>query len=102
MLTPPRMRGMELLDQPGVDPEVVTRSLADVVRANTLFGGKRCVLAEFRSALPDLPLEATLLDVGTGLGDIPCGARDLAERNGIRLTTIGLDAAAVLASACRT
>ena len=101
MLTPPRMRGMELLDQPGVDPAVVRRSLADVVLANTLFGGKRCALQEFRSALPDLPLEATLLDVGTGLGDIPCGARDLAHENGVRLTTIGLDAAAVLASACR-
>ncbi|HST06642.1 MAG TPA: methyltransferase domain-containing protein [Gemmatimonadaceae bacterium] len=101
MLTPPRIRGVELLDLPGVDPEVVTRSLSDVVRANTLFGGKRCALEEFRSALPDLPVEASLLDVGTGLGDIPCGARDLAEENGVRLTTIGLDAAAVLASACR-
>jgi 2-polyprenyl-3-methyl-5-hydroxy-6-metoxy-1,4-benzoquinol methylase len=101
MLTPPRIRSVELLDLPDVAPEVITRSLADVVRANTLFGGKRCALEELRLVLPDLPPEATLLDVGTGLGDIPCAARDLADRNGVRLTTIGLDAAAVLASACR-
>ena len=34
MLTPPRRRGVEILDLPGVDPEVVTRSLGDVARCN--------------------------------------------------------------------
>src|SRR6266516_791975 len=39
MLTPPRKRGVEILDSPDVDPQLVTRSLADVARANALFGG---------------------------------------------------------------
>jgi SAM-dependent methyltransferase len=101
ILTPRRKRGVEILDLPDVDPKVVTRSLADVARANTLFGGKSSALEELKGTLPHLPPEATMLDVGTGLGDIPRGARELAKRSGVRLTTIGLDSAAVLASACR-
>ncbi|HEY1951300.1 MAG TPA: methyltransferase domain-containing protein [Gemmatimonadaceae bacterium] len=101
MLTPSRKRGVEILDLPDVDPKLVARSLEDVVRANTWFGGRSSALDEFRRVLPDLGSAASLLDVGTGLGDIPCGARELAEESGVRLTTIGLDSAGVLASACR-
>ena len=82
LLTPPRRRGVEILDLPDVDPEVVTRSLADVARCNALFGGLSSALDELRSTFNDLPRCATLLDVGTGLGDIPCRARALARKNG--------------------
>jgi SAM-dependent methyltransferase len=101
LLIPPRRRGVEILDLPDVDPEVVTRSLADVARCNALFGGLSSALDELRSTFSDLPRCATLLDVGTGLGDIPCGARALARENGLELTTIGLDSAAELARASR-
>jgi SAM-dependent methyltransferase len=102
MLTPSRRRGVEILDLPDVDPELVKRSLADVARANALFGGTSSALDELGSALKEVPREATLLDVGTGLGDIPCRAREEARRNGVELTTIGLDAAAELASASQS
>jgi SAM-dependent methyltransferase len=102
MLTPSRRRGVEILDAPDVDPELVKRSLADVARANALFGGTSSALDELGNALKEVPREATLLDVGTGLGDIPCRAREEARRNGVELTTIGLDAAAELASASRS
>jgi SAM-dependent methyltransferase len=101
LLTPPRRRGVEILDLPDVDPEVVTRSLADVARSNALFGGLSSALDEIRSTFSDLPRCATLLDVGTGLGDIPCRARALARKNGLELTTIGLDSAAELARVSR-
>lgn len=101
ILTPPRKRGVEILDLPDVDPRVVTRSLADVARANALFGGKSSALDELESALGELPANAILLDVGTGLGDIPCAARQRAQERGVRLTTIGLDAAVELARASR-
>jgi len=100
-LTPARRRGVELLEEPGVDAELLRRSLADVARANRLFGGARAVLVELRLVLPDLPREAMLLDVGTGIGDIPARATALAARRGIRLTTIGLDGAEALAAASR-
>ena len=101
MLTPQRRRGVEILDLPDVDPEVVTRSLADVARCNALFGGLSSALDEIRSTFKDLPRHATLLDVGTGLGDIPCRARALAREHGLELTTIGLDSAAELVRASR-
>lgn len=101
LLTPPRRRGTEILDLPNVDPEVVTRSLADVARANALFGGMSSALEELKSVLPDLPARATLLDVGTGLGDIPCRAREVARKGGVELTTVGLDSALELVRASR-
>ena len=100
-LTPPRRRGVEILDLPDVDPEVVTRSLGDVARANALFGGISSAMEELKAVLGDLPRCATLLDVGTGLGDIPCRARNLAAEKGIDLTTVGLDSAIELARASR-
>lgn len=102
LLTPPRRRGVEILDSPDVDPAIVTRSLADVARANALFGGISSAVDEIRDALGELPNDATLLDVGTGLGDIPCRARAIAKKNGITLRTIGLDAARELAVASRS
>jgi SAM-dependent methyltransferase len=101
ILTPPRRRGIEILDLPDVDPNIVTRSLADVARCNALFGGVSSALDEIRNTFRDLPRCATLLDVGTGLGDIPCRARKLAGDEGVELTTIGLDSAPELARASR-
>ena len=45
-LTPVRRRGVEYLDAPNVPAELLTRSMADVARANVLFGGTRAVLRE--------------------------------------------------------
>ncbi|MDQ6690574.1 MAG: methyltransferase domain-containing protein [Gemmatimonadota bacterium] len=101
ILTPPRIRGVEMLDDPNVDPDVMTRSLADVVRSNSLFGGLKSAIDELKNTLKDLPPRATLLDVGTGLGDIPCRAREVARESGIELTTVGLDSAIELARASR-
>ena len=101
ILTPPRRRGVEILDDPNIDPKVVTRSLADVARANRLFGGLRSALDELKTTISDLPRCATLLDVGTGLGDIPCRARKLAQEKGVELTTIGLDSVLELTHASR-
>jgi 2-polyprenyl-3-methyl-5-hydroxy-6-metoxy-1,4-benzoquinol methylase len=102
ILTPPRRRGAEILDSPDIDPKIVTRSLADVARANALFGGISSALDELMGSLREVPRDATLLDVGTGLGDIPRRAREEARRTGVDLTTIGLDSASELAAASRS
>ena len=101
LLTPSRKRGTEILDLPDVDPKVVTRSLEDVARSNILFGGMKSAIAELREALKEVPLSATLLDVGSGLGDIPQRAREVARQEGIDLHTIGLDSAIELSRASR-
>jgi len=102
LLTPPRRRGQEILDGPDVAPDLVTRSLSDVAKANALFGGVSAILAELEDAIPDLPSSAILLDVGSGLGDIARSAAAAGRRRGIQITTIGLDLAAEIAAASAT
>ena len=101
LITPPRRRGVEYLDAPGVDPRLVRRSLADVALANALFGGTRAVLLEIEALLPELASGATLLDVGSGVGDIAARARELARRKGIDLSLVTIDMAETLAVASR-
>jgi len=99
-----RRHRLEYLDDPGCDPALRVRSLADVARANRLLGGARAAVAEVAPALRTLTRSngrATLLDVGTGLGDIAARMRDAAQRAGLPLATIGLDAAPSLARASR-
>ena len=99
MLTPKRHRGFEHLDDPATTPALRERSLRDVRRANTVLGGANAVLSELRRLLPSLPRDASLLDVGTGLADIPVRARRLAERHGVNLAAFGVDQAETLAIA---
>lgn len=70
--------------------------------ANALFGGTRAVMAELEEALRAMGTRsATLLDVGTGIGDIPARLRRAAARRGIALATIGIEGSEVLARAAR-
>lgn len=91
ILTPQRRRGVEILDDPLVDPEIMRRSMMDVERANILFGGKRAAIEEIKLVLPRLDARSTMLDVGTGRGDIAKAAGSTARSAGLQLHTIGLD-----------
>ncbi len=99
LLIPARRRGVEILDDPSVDPELMKRGMKDVARANVMFGGLRAAIAEIEPAIADLGANGTLLDVGTGYGDIAAGARSLASGRGSRLTTIGIDMSLPLVTA---
>jgi SAM-dependent methyltransferase len=96
MLVPTRRRGSEILDDPATDPAVRERSLHDVRQSNVLLGGRRAVLAEVARLLPAIGPLATLLDVGTGLADIPLAAREWARTNGVTLVVFGVDGAEIL------
>ncbi len=98
LLTPARQRGVEILDDPSVDPDLMIRSMKDVELANTLFGGKRAVIAELREIFSSIGESASMLDVGTGRGDIPAAARHIALRMGVSLRTIGIDISEPLVS----
>ncbi|MBA3341329.1 MAG: methyltransferase domain-containing protein [Gemmatimonadaceae bacterium] len=91
LLAPPRRRGTEILDDPSVSPELMTRSMSDVARSNALLGGTRAAMAELNPVFPAMGVEGSLLDVGTGWGDIAATARSVAGRLGVRLWTVGLD-----------
>lgn len=91
MLVPSRRRGLEILDDPATEPALRLRSQRDVSRSNTLLGGTRAMLAELARLLPSLKASATLLDVGTGLADVPRAARKLARERGVALVALGVD-----------
>jgi len=100
-LTPARRRGVEILDDPATPADVRARSMADVARSNALFGGTRSAMHALRPILSRLPRDATLLDVGTGLADIPLRVRAEARRRGVSLTVIGIDVNAALLRSAR-
>ena len=85
--------GRELLDDPRADPAAVRAQLADIARLNRLFGGTHAVVAALEPILRRASGRHrwTLLDVGTGCGDIPRALAAAARRYGIELRTIGLE-----------
>jgi SAM-dependent methyltransferase len=87
----PRLRGFEILDGPDVTGDLVNRSMSDVARANVLFGGRRAAMSALRPVLSKMHGTASMLDVGTGAGDIPAAAKRVAGKLGLNLRTIGMD-----------
>jgi SAM-dependent methyltransferase len=91
--------GVELLDDPGAEPGAVRASLGHIARANRWFGGTAAVLWGLERAVAGLPegTTLTLLDIGTGAGDIPHAAGRWAAQRGYRLRPIGLERSPVAA-----
>jgi hypothetical protein len=95
--------GDELLDHPDADPTTVARSLHHIARSNFWFGGWWAVRHGLHRLLAEVPrgTTLTLLDVGTGNGDLPARAVAWARTRGITLKPIGIErhrTAALLAS----
>jgi 2-polyprenyl-3-methyl-5-hydroxy-6-metoxy-1,4-benzoquinol methylase len=92
LLTPQRRRGYEILDDPQVDDVVRARSLSDVARSNSIFGGARAVQAELATVLGTIRKSSvSLLDVGTGIGDIPALAVRSWRTRGMTIDAFGVD-----------
>jgi SAM-dependent methyltransferase len=85
--------GAELLDNPAADPAIVAESLRNIARANRWFGGASAVRFGLSRTLDRLPPGQTLslLDLGTGLGDLPGAARRWGARRGIAVVPLGLE-----------
>ncbi|MGH7674660.1 MAG: methyltransferase domain-containing protein, partial [Gemmatimonadales bacterium] len=85
--------------------------LGDVARLNAWFGGTRAVVDALEPFFRKGKREGgsgkgsvrwTLLDVGTGAGDIPAAVGAAARRHGITLTLIGLERIPAAAALART
>jgi hypothetical protein len=91
--------GVELLDDPRADPVAVRAHLRDITRLNRLFGGTRSVVQSLEPLWRSVRNEpgvngkrlVTLLDVGTGAGDIPAAIVRAARRSGITVVPFGLE-----------
>ena len=86
-------RRPELLDDPAADPAAVLASLKDVARANRFLGVTAAPLRRLDELLRSVPAGTTLtlLDVGTGDGDIPRAAQARAARAGITLRLLAVE-----------
>ena len=95
VLTPTRQRGFEYLDDPALPPEVAKQSLRDIALANQYFGGTRAVMSEMQSVFREMKRAGvsslSLLDVGTGLGDIPVVISREARQRGLSVHAMGLE-----------
>jgi SAM-dependent methyltransferase len=83
--------GVELLDDPAADPERVLRSLGNVARANFWFGGTWAALYGLAQVTRGRTGAVSLLDIGTGLGDIPRAAVRWGARRGLAISPVGLE-----------
>jgi SAM-dependent methyltransferase len=95
--------GTELLDDPAADPKVVAHSLGNIARANRWFGGAAAVRYGLARVLHSVPhtRSLSLLDLGTGAGDLPRDAARWAARRGWRLVPVGLERSRVAAGLAR-
>ncbi|HZH41811.1 MAG TPA: methyltransferase domain-containing protein [Gemmatimonadales bacterium] len=91
------MIGVEVLDDPGADPALVRAELNDLALINRWFGGTRAVVRALVPLLPPAGSSCTLLDVGTGSGDIPRAVTRAARRRHVTVLPVGLDRSPVAA-----
>lgn len=85
-----------MLDLPAVPAPLLAANFRDIERVNRWLGGSWLTVRAIRSLLdePARPLTRplTLLDVGTGSGDIPREVRRWGMRRGLSIVCIGCDA----------
>jgi hypothetical protein len=85
--------GDELLDHPDADPRVVHDSLHHIARSNRWFGGWWAVRHGLGRILGEMagPRSLTLLDIGTGLADLPRSAVAWAAARRLTIVPLGLE-----------
>jgi SAM-dependent methyltransferase len=85
--------GTELLDDPSADPTIVAESLRNIARSNRWFGGAAAVRFGLRRVLSGLGpgQRLSLLDLGTGMGDLPRMAARWGARRGLTIAPVGLE-----------
>ena len=85
---------LEIIDGPKPVPFAdMACCMMDMARVNGLFGGRRVTMIHVKRLVAALPSDhlITVLDVGTGAGDIPRAVVRWARREGRRIRVFALD-----------
>lgn len=84
----------ELLDDPGLAPEAVARTLRSLRAVNRWLGGVSALTGCLEKWSGRWPRggDVTMLDIATGSADLPLAALAWAERRGLRLRITAVDA----------
>lgn len=80
-LLPRVLHAVELIDSPDQDAALLEESMGQVAGVNRWLGGRRALLAHMHEMLPASGA-ATILDAGTGTGDLPRAMVEHARRIG--------------------
>jgi 2-polyprenyl-3-methyl-5-hydroxy-6-metoxy-1,4-benzoquinol methylase len=81
----------ELMDDPDCDPDALERTYARFAIVNRVVAGWRGVYRSRIRPLLSHGRETTLLDIGSGGGDVPLSLARWARRDGLRLRVTGID-----------
>jgi len=84
---------LEIIDGPPVPFKDMACCMTDISRVNALFGGRMVTMVHVKRLLAARPADrlVTVLDVGTGAGDIPRELVRWARREGRRIRIFALD-----------
>lgn len=81
----------ELLDAENVPLGEIEKSLGDIRRVNRFWGGRRAAHDSLLRSIASVGSPQSVLDFGSGSGDLPADLRRRAARLGIALDVISLD-----------
>ena len=87
-----RSEQKEMMDLPGQPKELLEGNFADIRAINHYMGGHRSVVRGLARLVQEQKLVGfSLLDVGTGSGDIPARINDWARHRGINASIVALE-----------
>ena len=88
-----RVDDPELMDNTGIEPDIVRNNLNDLRRVNSILGGVKLTIEGVEHLVPDMQPgdEISMLDVATGAVDIPKQLIHWAERRGLVPSVVATD-----------
>jgi SAM-dependent methyltransferase len=96
LIPPARSNKTELLDTGQHNPTELAENFRDIRRVNRLLGGTSAVLRELPPLLDPIPQDrpVTILDLATGIADIPLAIVHWTNRHGRNVQIVASDASA--------